>query len=81
MRYEVIESKQWQSDDGRTASIYGSVPWKNENDKKKWKIVTVGYTIRDNKSGTVGMGRRPFSDKSDAEKYAEKLNAGARHFI
>ena len=74
-RYEVIESKAWKRDDGATASIYGAVPWTSPSEEKRWKIVTRGYTIRDNVSGTVGIGRQPWSTRGEAQAWADKANA------
>lgn len=55
VRYEVIASKHWFNKvTKQTASIYGSVPWVSPAGKKNWEIVETGYTIRDNKRGTVG---------------------------
>lgn len=73
-RYEVIESKAWKSDDGRTASIYGAVPWTSPSEEKRWKMVTRGYTVRDNVSGTVGIGRQPWQTRSEAQVWADKEN-------
>jgi hypothetical protein len=71
-RYDVIESKVWKRDDGRTASIYGAVPWTSSNEEKRWKIATRGYTVRDNVSGTVGVGRQPWQTRDEAQAWADK---------
>ncbi len=74
MKYEIIESKKWvNSITGATASIYGSVPYTNETDKLNWSIEVVGYTIRNNDTGTVGLGRKPFETMAEAQECIQKL--------
>lgn len=74
-RFDVIESKVWKRDDGRTASIYGAVPWTSPNEEKRWKIVTRGYTVRDNDRGTVGIGRQPWTTRAEAQAWVDKEQA------
>ena len=76
-RFEVIESKHWRNaDTGATASIYGANPYRG--DTGAWAIETRGWTIRDNKNGTVGMCRKPFASRDDAAAFAaqceERMN-------
>ena len=73
-RYEVIESKAWKRDDGRTASIYGALPWVTPSEEKRWKKVTRGYTVRDNVQGTVGIGKQPWPTRAEAQAWADKEN-------
>jgi hypothetical protein len=73
-RYEIIEAKRWVHVNGATASIYGSCPYMSDNDKPNWSIQTVGWTIRDNKTNTVGMGRKPFDSMYDASMVLHNLN-------
>lgn len=75
VRYEVIESKHWVRDDGRTASIYGAVPWVSPSEEKRWKIVPRGYTVRDNERGTVGIGRQPWATRAEAQAWVDKETA------
>ena len=80
MKYEIIESKQWVNGlTGATASIYGSVPYTNDNDKVFWSIETVGYTIRNNDTNTIGLGRKPFKTMYEAAEHLRKLNI-AKHY-
>lgn len=66
-RYEVIESKKWFNYKTRqSASVYGAVPYQSDEEKKDWEIVTGGYTIKDNKTNTVGSGKPPFETKQAA---------------
>ena len=73
-RYEIIEAKCWVHTDGRTASVYGACPYVSDSDKANWTIQTVGYTIRDNKTNTVGMGRKPFDSMYDASMVLHNLD-------
>ncbi len=73
-RYEVIESRVWRRDDGRTASIYGALPYHGEAEKAHWTIVSRGWTIRDNNDNTVGLGRVPFKTIEEAQEYCQRLN-------
>ena len=70
-RYKLIEQKVWKHKNGARASIYGSCPWLNDNDKPNWRIVVVGFTIRDDKTGEVGrvgaLYNPPAIDLTDRE--------------
>jgi hypothetical protein len=74
MRYKVIESKHWIRDDGITASLYGSCPWYSDTERSRWKVESRGWTIHDTKTNTVGLGRKPFITKEEAETFVNKLN-------
>lgn len=77
-RFEVIESRHWlNSKTGRTASIYGSSPYTSEAERPDWAIVSAGWTIRDNDSGTVGCGRLPWATKEEAQAVAYRWNREA----
>ena len=65
--FDLVESKQWQHDDGRTASLYGAVPY--HSDHTGWRVVTVGWTVIHKKTGTIGIGRRPWKTKQEAEDW------------
>jgi hypothetical protein len=73
-RFELEVAKRWVNTDGRTASVYGSCPYVSDADKANWTIVNVGYTIRDNRTNTVGMGRKPYESKYDAALIVTNLN-------
>lgn len=70
---EVIESRRWKNTKtGRTASLYGAVPWSGENDGT-WIVETVGYTWKlDN--GTIGLGRTPAKTRDEAVKIMNEFN-------
>jgi len=74
-RYEIIPAKRWVHADGRTASIYGAVPYTNEAEQASWSIQSVGFTIRDNKTNMVGLGRKPFASIDEANAVLTKLGA------
>lgn len=80
MKYEIIESKRWiNTITGQTASVYGSVPYTNDKENANWAIEVVGYTIRNNDTGTVGLGRKPFKTMYEAVEHLRKLNI-AKHY-
>lgn len=67
--FDIIESKRWVSNDGRTASLYGSCPWMSDAERALWTLQVVGYTVRHKKTGTVGIGRQPWSTLEDAQNW------------
>lgn len=72
---EIIESKHWVNvETGRTASIYGAVPYTNDQDKLNWRIESRGYTWRLN-NGTIGLGRSPAKTLSEALEVMVKVNS------
>lgn len=70
-RYEVIEAKVWRRDDGRTVSPYGACPWTTDSEKARWTLVSVGFTVRDLWSGTIGVGRKPWTERADAQAWVD----------
>jgi hypothetical protein len=69
--YEPIEYVRWKNTvTGATASIYGAVPWTSARDKANWITETVGWTVRNLKDGTVGIGRVPWKTYAEAEEWA-----------
>lgn len=74
MKYEVIESVRWKHLwTGQTASIYGAVPWGMGGDKSLWKMEQVGYTVRDLRRNTVGIGRAPWPTREAAQAWIDSL--------
>lgn len=74
---EVIEARRWRHTGnaanpatGRTASVYGSVPWVSENDRSAWTLEVVGWTVK-HPDGTTGIGKPPWTDKADALAWVE----------
>jgi len=68
---EVVESRSWKhKDTGAQASLYGAVPWSGRLGDKKddWELVDQGWTIFW-PDGTVGIGKKPWNTKSEAELY------------
>jgi len=74
-RYTVVESKVWKRDDGKTASIYSACPWTSDDEKARWSLVTVGWTVKDTALNTFGIGRAPFKTQEQAQALADKLNS------
>ena len=77
---EVIPSKRWEhKTTGRTASIYGAVPWTGgRGDREEdWEMKTVGWTIRWS-DGTTGIGRQPFKSRREAQDWLDKYDARMR---
>lgn len=71
--YEIIESKRWKHTSGKTASIYGSCPYINDQDKNEWHIEKVGFTVRNLKTGTVGTARIPFKTYEEAVIFVKQM--------
>ena len=73
-RFEIIESKCWKHKTGKTASLYGAVPWHSEAEKLDWRISNRGYTIRDNATNQVGFGKPPHKTIEEAYAHLMRLN-------
>ncbi len=74
--YTIIESKQWRnSKTGATASIFGSVPYCSDADKPDWKLETKGFTVRNERTGVVGIGRAPFTTREEAQAWIDSRKA------
>ena len=74
--YEVVESKRWKNHvTGETASIYGAVPWTRSADEGAWSMETVGWTVRNTRTNTVGVGRVPWGTRTEAQQWADTENA------
>ncbi len=74
MKFEIIESKHWKHANGMTASIYGSCPWVSDADRHNWVLEVVGYTVRNIKTGTVGIVRKPFKTYEEAVEFVSQFN-------
>jgi len=75
VRYETVTAKSWKNTrTGATASIYGAVPYTNSKDEPDWEIIDVGFTVRDNKTMRVGIGKPPYETKAEADRVADRLN-------
>ena len=73
---EVIEAKHWRHTSGRTASIYGAVPYYTDAQRGEWAIETKGFTWRMS-NGTVGLLRPAAKTRAEAEAVAAKINTKA----
>lgn len=75
-RYEVIPSRCWKhGPTGQRVSLYGAVPYQSDAAAEGWSVVTVGFTISDKVTGTVGICRPPFTTKEEAEQVAQAMEA------
>ena len=74
-----MNQKKWTNNKtGQSASIYGAAPWHNEEQKKDWQLVTVGFTWRlDN--GSVGLGRIPAKTLREAMEIMQNFNKGTNN--
>jgi len=70
-RYQVIPSRVWKGPEGRTASIYGAMPWTKPAEKPLWCIVQQGWTVLDLVRGTVGIGRQPWPTQELAQQWVD----------
>ena len=74
-RYTVIESRRWKNQEtGATASPYGACPWVSDSDRENWTMETVGWTVRNNQEGTIGVGRLPWKTREESQAFADKWN-------
>ncbi len=67
--FDLVESRRWICEDGRTASIYGACPWLSDAERESWRIQVVGWTVQHKKTGTVGIGRAPWPTRKAAEDW------------
>ena len=72
---DVIPARHWVHRTGRTASVYGAVPWTGApgNQESDWEMETVGWTWQ-NDDGTVGLGRVPAKTREEAVALMRKIN-------
>ncbi len=74
-RYTVIESLVWvNTHTGQRASTFGAIPWTDPADRPSWTLQAVGYTVRDNRLGTVGIGRKPWDTREQAQQWVNGQN-------
>jgi hypothetical protein len=73
LRYEVVPACRWRSTDGRTASVYGAVPWTSEAERPLWSVERTGWTVRNPITLETGIGRAPCATREEAEALALKL--------
>ena len=70
-QYEPIESKLWRNNQGRSASIYGALPYLSEAQRiaEDWRVVITGWTVRNLTDGTIGIGRLPWDTREQANEW------------
>lgn len=78
--YEVIESTVWRSNSGRTVSPYGALPWLTDAQKiaEGWELVKTGFTVRNNSTNTVGIGREAWQTREQAQEWVDARHAEHR---
>jgi hypothetical protein len=70
-RYEIVPSLLMVRGDGRTASPYGAHP--EPGATHRWRTATVGWTLANRDTGTVGIGRPPWATREEAEAHLERM--------
>jgi len=71
---KVIESKRWVNRvTGKTASIYGALPYSSDTEKQNWEMQPNGYTWV-NSNGTIGVGRPNAKTYGEAIEIMNKVN-------
>ena len=73
-RFTVVPARCWLHTSGRTASLFGAVPYMHDAAAEGWKIHYQGWTIYDALHGTYGCGRPPFVTQPEAQALCDKLN-------
>jgi len=74
-RYIVETALRWVCTDGRTASVYGAVPYYTEAEGRTWSVVPVGFTIYNTATGTRGIGRPPFATEAEGVAWIKAAEA------
>lgn len=65
--YEVVENKVMaHPEKDYKVSIHGAHPGPG------WRVVTQGYTVYNRRTGTYGVGRVPWQNREDAQKWADE---------
>lgn len=71
----VIPARHWVNlRNGRTASVYGALPYTSNAEKADWEVQENGWTWQ-NDNGTIGLGRVPAKTREEAEEVMRKNNA------
>lgn len=74
---EVIEAKRWRNTETQaTASLYGAAPY--YGDRGAWIVESYGFTWRDTRSGTVGLGRMAAKTREEDESTMRSALGGLR---
>lgn len=69
---KAVPHRRWHhKPSGRTAGVFGAVPYTSEADKADWELVDVGWTV-EHPDGTRGVGRFAMDTKEEAEAWIEK---------
>lgn len=73
---KVIPTRRWRHRSGRTASLYGAVPWSGAagDRREDWTLEDAGWTWQ-NRNGTIGLGRQPAATYEEAVSVMERVNS------
>jgi hypothetical protein len=75
---DVIPAKRWKNIiTGKTASIYGALPWTIEAKRPEWNMEQIGWTWKMS-NGTIGFGRPCTPTKEEAEEIMSRFNKRTR---
>ena len=70
--YEVIPARRWVNRRaGGIASLYGAHPCPGSPD---WHLEDWGWTVRNLRTNTVGIGRAPWQTRQEAEDWVRLEN-------
>lgn len=68
---EVVPHQVWcHKVTGKTASLFGAVPYTGDHDKDDWELVTVGWTVK-HPDGTRGVGRFAMATQEEAQAWVD----------
>lgn len=75
MILKIVQAKRWHHQStGRTASIFGAVPWITEGDRPNWIVEVTGWTWC-NSDGTYGLSRPSAATYEEAVEVMERVNS------
>ena len=71
----VVPARRWLHTSGRTASLYGAVPWTGAfgDTRADWRLEDVGFTW-EMSNGTIGMCRVPAKTREEAVRVMNEMN-------
>ena len=72
--YEVIPHRVLKRISGKIVSISGAAPYYTDAQKAEWSIVQMGWTVRNNRTGTTGICRPPFQTEAEAQAWCDENN-------
>lgn len=67
----IVPHRIWKHTDGRTVSIFGAVPYTNNNEDRAWAVVAAGFTVYNSQANTYGIGRAPFESQAEGQAWLD----------